>query len=351
MLQTRYVDTDVIGGLGDGTSWANAYSSLNSWEAAEQVDLVAAGDEHIVYCKAASGSADTAQVIILGWTTGASNRITCEVQQADRHDGKYNTSKYRLEMSGGNPILSLEEDYTNIVGFQIKNSRTGHWQRTVNIIATYTTNDTQNKIAESIIWTTGNYTDYALAVADARVIVVIVNNLIINDSTYNNGTVLCLYGHGDQTYGKCCYYNNTCIGGIYAIDGGGANQVFKNNIGSNAVTSNFNGTFDAASDYNSSDDATSSGGANDKVSQTFTFVDSANDDFHLASGDTGAKDSGTDLSADADYAFSVDIDGDTRSGTWDIGADEFISVGAGRISRYNNLNGLGGQGQQMFNPL
>ncbi|MCK5178485.1 MAG: DUF2341 domain-containing protein, partial [Candidatus Omnitrophica bacterium] len=62
----------------------------------------------------------------------------------------------------------------------------------------------------------------------------------------------------------------------------------------------------------------------DKVS-AIIFVDEANDDFHLASNDTGAKDLGTDLTSDANLAFSDDIDGDTRPvtpGTWDIGADE-----------------------------
>ena len=46
-------------------------------------------------------------------------------------------------------------------------------------------------------------------------------------------------------------------------------------------------------------------------------------DFHLQSSDPGVDD-GTDLSADANFAFDDDVDFDTRSGTWDIGFDEFI---------------------------
>lgn len=65
---------------------------------------------------------------------------------------------------------------------------------------------------------------------------------------------------------------------------------------------------------------------------TPTYVDSANDDFHLASGDTVAKDNGTDLSADANYAFDDDIDSDTRSGSWDIGFDEFVSAGPSTLT-------------------
>ena len=65
------------------------------------------------------------------------------------------------------------------------------------------------------------------------------------------------------------------------------------------------------------------GGSGNLVNQTFSFVDLAGGDFHLTSGDSGARDQGVDLSADPDLSFSDDIDGDTRGGTWDIGADEF----------------------------
>ena len=77
------------------------------------------------------------------------------------------------------------------------------------------------------------------------------------------------------------------------------------------------------------------------VNRTFTFVDEANDDFHLAStDDTGAKDYGTDLSSDPNLSFNDDIDGDTRSGTWDIGADERIESTylKGDLNQDNKVN-------------
>jgi len=66
-----------------------------------------------------------------------------------------------------------------------------------------------------------------------------------------------------------------------------------------------------------------------RINQTFTFVDAANDDYHLDSADAGAKGFGTDLSADADYPFDWDVDGDTRGTTWDIGFDQITGVGGG----------------------
>lgn len=63
------------------------------------------------------------------------------------------------------------------------------------------------------------------------------------------------------------------------------------------------------------------------ISATFTFENGAGDDYHLASNDAGGIDKGTDLSGDGTFAFDDDIDGDTRSGTWDIGFDEYVAAG------------------------
>ncbi len=69
-----------------------------------------------------------------------------------------------------------------------------------------------------------------------------------------------------------------------------------------------------------------------------TYVDSVNDDFHLQAGDATCKDQGTDLSADGTFAFDDDINdgvmgagkaGETRTGTWDIGFDEYVAAAAG----------------------
>ena len=77
-LITRYVNTGSTSG-GDGTTndttGANrAYVSLSAAEAAEQTDLVSAGDSIEILC---SGSThDTTIVTFSGCTTGASNTIT-----------------------------------------------------------------------------------------------------------------------------------------------------------------------------------------------------------------------------------------------------------------------------------
>lgn len=79
--------------------------------------------------------------------------------------------------------------------------------------------------------------------------------------------------------------------------------------------------------YCSSGDATADDwdngdSGNNNINQTFTFVNAAGHDFHLAAGDAGAQGLGTSLSADGKYAFDDDINngvmgaskaGETRS--------------------------------------
>jgi len=63
--------------------------------------------------------------------------------------------------------------------------------------------------------------------------------------------------------------------------------------------------------------------------RTATFVNADSDDYHLDSTDTAAIDAGVDLSTTG----NIDIDNRDRNAeadTWDIGADEYVSVAAGR---------------------
>lgn len=74
-------------------------------------------------------------------------------------------------------------------------------------------------------------------------------------------------------------------------------------------------------------DVTNNGGEQESLVQADQYVSlTGSIDLHLKSG-ADLIDAGTDLSADANIAFSDDIDGDPRSGTWDIGADERVVAG------------------------
>lgn len=73
---------------------------------------------------------------------------------------------------------------------------------------------------------------------------------------------------------------------------------------------------------NSTSDTSSPDGGSFQ-SKTFTFVNSASQDYHLTAGDTGAKGLGTNCATSCTgYVFTDDIDGGTRAAPWDNGADQ-----------------------------
>jgi hypothetical protein len=86
------------------------------------------------------------------------------------------------------------------------------------------------------------------------------------------------------------------------------------------------------------DDFGGSGNQANVTEASMAFTDATNTDFHIATGST-LKDQGTDLSGDADYAFSDDIDGQTRTGTWDVGADEGASAAAPSTATFQTTTG------------
>lgn len=103
------------------------------------------------------------------------------------------------------------------------------------------------------------------------------------------------------------------------------NNALAINCNAQACANGWSGTWAAGTKNNASDIASDAPGTSPQTGTT-SFV-SAGSDFHLTSGDTVCKDNGVDLSADARLPFSTDGDGQTRTGTWDIGPDEYIATG------------------------
>lgn len=333
---TRYVNTASTAG-GDGTTNATtganrAYASMNEWETNEQTDLVTDADIHVVYCTGTA--ADTTAVDIDGWTTGASNDITINGEL----DGPaWNTSLYRLSLAlQYQGPLTIREDFITANNLQIE--QTGSYGDT------------------------GNGITYHYATASA---VITINACYIRHNNVTASTGYGLYPNPDGTNhiintvvdgfdrgvylpiaagGETNLYNNTLANqesyGIYASGYPGSATTYneKNNLIQGAGTADyyhdFGGNVTATYSTNLSSDTSSENTT--LRSKTVTF-DGA-DDYHTS--DTDSVDQGTDLSSDTYYAFSVDNDGDTRTGSWDIGADEYVAA-AGGTTLQSSLTLLG----------
>lgn len=299
------------------------YTSLSAWNAGEQRDLTSVDEIAEAACYNMS---DTTQVSLDGWTTDATRYI--RVYAVDIHSGSWTTSAYRLAIAAFSPF-NLYEAYTRIEGIQLDaQGQTTYAPYGIRILS----GATHCRIERNIIKNTYSGTNAdglnrgincALSIGDP---VYISNNIIYGFDeieAVGNST-------GIHTGNATAYvFNNTVYGCKRGItdDGGNTCRAINNICASNSIA-DFSSGMHADSNYNASSDATAIG-ANARTSQTFTFVSTTggSEDFHLQSSDTGAKGYGTDLSGHVTYPISVDIDNVTRTGTWDIGADQTALTG------------------------
>ncbi len=304
-------------------------------------DLVAGNYILNIPCYYDSGP-DTSAVTIDGWNTGPSNylkiytpdNVATEVNLSQRHQGKWDDSKYNLQISGTDvSAISVQSvGYVKIEGLQIKSTFLGQYGCGL---------DRGNSVAgaawfsDNIIWGVLTQDGYIEGIGahdqDDNSTVYAWNNIIygFGYAPYNSyqGGIYC-------DSGNCYAYNNT----VYQSNGGviayGGNFAAKNNISYDNVTNYVGEDFTASSTDNLSGPTQSGAfGSDPQNDARITFVNANNGDFHLVASDTAAIGQGTNLSADSEIAFSTDIDGQTRGTSWDVGADQYVQATATPIYR------------------
>jgi hypothetical protein len=306
-------------------SISHAYSSLemavttaSNSSHLNTTDLIAGNYILNIPCYYDSGL-DTTAVSVTGWNTDANNYIriytpfntATEVNQTQRQAGKWDDNKYQLAVNAYDALYS-DIDMIKIDGLQI-------WDQ----YATWSTNAIDlhggsGEVSNSILrgptsanpgpWVEG------LEIYSSGTF------KIWNNIMYDFG-----YGIDEDTGPTAYFYNNTFYGnwdaGLCAEDGV---LTAKNNISYNI--GNSRGDYRdpvnlSVAENNLSYDASSPNSS--LQNKSLSFVDSANDDFHLAAGDLNAIGAGENLSSDSYLPFSTDIDGQDRGSSWDVGADEY----------------------------
>jgi hypothetical protein len=305
------------------------YLSLNDALAGEKIanpNLVSMGGILTIECYASVG-ADVAADTGSGWTTNSSNYIHIIAPAAERHDGKWNTSRYRIEMSGNSASVGAftnRAEYTRLTGIQIKRTSDGSSNALYGVYAL----EDPLLIDKCIIWVSVNHGSCVTRGLKLNSSTTTTRNTVV----FENGSFKGAsdhYGIEGSSAPSHTLENVTCDGFEYNFISGSATVVLKNCV---AQTSGASGGAAGGYFYPSCTTTGSTHNLSDKSdaigtvtyqTKTVTFVDAANGDFHLAAGDTEAKNNGTDLSG----TFTDDIDGVTRSGTWDLGADEYVASG------------------------
>lgn len=346
---TKVIDPD----MGSGYD----YDSLFDWEAAQQGDLTGVRDEiAVAKCRCTGGTADTTAIVIDGWTTSATQyiKVWTDPSESYRHNGTYQTgNKYRLETSADYCMIYCVEADSKIIGLQIFNNYNSNSCAAIGIGG-----DGSDRITIShCVLKRGSFARSSDGItAYGGVQGFIAYNNIFYDWTPTDGSPCNGIRFGTVAWDNdSIIANNTfhnCRTGILI----GSNKyvrIINNIFQSCAVAPMSSETCQAGSGYNATNAAslgyTVDGGATgDRVSQTFSFANEASDNFHLAPNDTSALGFGLNLYNDAAFPFQTDIDGQDRGGSgasWDIGADEYVSLGTteGTVWGYQTPTGYTGE--------
>jgi hypothetical protein len=309
-MPTVQTITVKAGGLGD-------YSSLSAAEAGEQTNLVTADVQLDIECYAFE---DTSAVDFDGWTTDATRYIRIFTPTAERHDGKWDTSKYRLAVNAGFWYAFIaREDYTRVEGLQVHNTNTAF---DANVIGLW---GVECLLDASVIRASSTASGTAVVHGGADQTTVRVRNAVVMGTNATIG-IACGFGR-DLVVDNCTVVNfGTGISTSLPTD---ANVVRNCYV---QATTPYSGTMTRTTCAHSTAGVfagSTAGVAYD--TSNFVSVTGGSEDLHLVDG-SALIGAGTDLSG----TFTTDIDGDVRS-AWDVGADEFEGGGGGEFNRRRRL--------------
>ncbi|MFA5991421.1 MAG: hypothetical protein WC794_04200 [Candidatus Doudnabacteria bacterium] len=310
----------------DCSGYSNCYTSLASWQTAfggiswgscSKGDLVCANMVAKAVIDGPWNIPDTSSVALNGWVTGPNNYIEIYTTSSARHKGIPGTG-YRITGDASRAFL-IYEDYVRINGISI--DRTNFTGGNAFQIAAASTGQSDIRISNNFIYGGGGALSVASQTAGNNFLKVW-NNIALNTGAFIDLTT---------SSNRLLYVSNNTILGKSTIRANNT-AVYKNNIilapDAFLAVGAYAGT--TVEGYNNALVENSSAGQTScvscKYSQTFNFQDINNQDYHLASNDTSAKDSGLNLASDSTISISDDIDGQSRSGAWDIGADEVSSM-------------------------
>lgn len=269
-------------------------------------------------------SADTTKISGMTFVTNATHYVKFFTDTANRAGAKWDADRYRYIPGGSDTYaINVTADYIWFDGMQF--SCAGN-SSLLYMLSTGPAGGATSLIKASNCICNGNNTGSTFIgdpTTDLPATLKVWNCIAYNFS----GGYGVFYGSDDvafvANFYNCTSYKNT-------------NRGFRNQSGTmncyncgSFTSANYDFLGTIGGDYNCSSDATAPGAhslQSKTVGDQFVSVSAGSEDFNLKAG-ADCIDAGSDPSA----GFSDDINGVTRSGTWDIGAAEYVSEEATNV--------------------
>lgn len=279
------------------------YQSLSVWEAATDNDLVTATMGEVLDCYADSASYDQS-VALNGATANSSYFRVLRAASGQSHGGiPVNGVCFVVSEAGANAAFQPIEGNVQLQDLCITyNGNSASGRVGVRI------SGTNNAIIGCVIKTVNSGAGQGIGIfSNSGTDYFIINNLCYECDDFG------LQASGAN---EAYIYNNTIPDnpGV-GLDVSGTTRVINNIVQGNGT--NINGT--------PTTDTTN-------VTSGVIFQDAANDNYLLDSSDTAAQGQGTDLSADASYAFNDDVLRNTRNTPWTVGYHDLSAEAASNFS-------------------
>lgn len=310
-----WINPDVVGGLGDGSSLANAYDAIIAAEAAKNSDLVTATDQMNFRCTSTGGTADVGYLNVSGWTMNGTYYL--QVQSEDTLSTSYDTSTYRIEANNANGCVQCNSDYVRWFGIQFQNS--GASARRV-----FQTASDNVRIYSCISRADNAYSSaYGFQMGGTG------TSYIKNTLVYGYGTDGLTAGILADNGTLYCY--NTTVADVNSngyVAAGDATLNIKNCVAFNIGGTDYVNTGTINADYCGWVDGDPGTNGIDLSSEAGTdlFTDYNNNDYGTKDNSSALYGAGNDISGDANLPVTLDVIGTTRV-QWDIGFNEYVASG------------------------
>lgn len=292
---------EVIMTYGDAANFTVDYDDgeLPTWESSTGSVLTTKNESPTIEIRADFVSYED-RTLVIGATADATRFRQIRAMHGHGYDATFSGGAYFFNTTGDRTGMRIDEAYSRLHGLRIGASMS---EASPVYAVTVVGNTTGRRVTGVVVETSDNtgagkangIGAYSLVAQSPVIATCLVKSAKTNGFFTNSGTAL-LYGCTSATDIEIssAILKNMIIGGVLV---GTANAASTNNIVSSGTAP----------------------GSNPETG-TPTFIDAAGGDYHLAESDTLALGQGADLSADASFPLSYDID-DQAITQWSIGAD------------------------------